>query len=524
MTKLAYNRIIYPERAELLARAQFANYAVFLDHWDGLAIQIKSLYEEVRTRSATRILFIHGEQGCGKTMFANRLSDDYVKTRQGSPSSYDSGNVWHRIVSGFGRNAQLIESNTKNSFMHHFEDDKEWVKKVALDKHETRIVVLDNCERDYFVDGICSDDALAREERIDKAAQDLSFKARRDFAGCLFVMLTNDLKFADLFCKSVDRFHKGLAAVVDMPIPAAKTKEKVIRNNVNILNPFSYWFCLDKSGEEGKRRVYDLIQQPGGGFKDVFSAVDDAFSGVTQLRAGRPARKCMLNLFILTDSDSVVNFNSQLGISDGQVFYGSDIVDAVTYMDDWGDFIDASIAPNKRMLVESEWGLRIIICANAVSSLLISRPADVNTVRLFVNSMAEYHGSGAKTETVGEHKRKIDDMVSEIKGKSVVDLIDFWKLGQNRSQKYESTLTLAFPSYNRGLSVCPDVRPDLILTDYSPCSLLYGKDSSKDEMNWSIRRDAVLCEFTSIKNFKKDDVVKYLTKKIENYIYLMERV
>jgi predicted NBD/HSP70 family sugar kinase len=74
----SYQGIRFPERAERLA--DFGGYRVFLDHWDELSIALGERFEGVALRGESRVLAIHGEQGRGKTLFAQQLSKDFDRT------------------------------------------------------------------------------------------------------------------------------------------------------------------------------------------------------------------------------------------------------------------------------------------------------------------------------------------------------------------------------------------------------------------------------------------------------------
>ncbi|PKN22183.1 MAG: hypothetical protein CVU68_04935 [Deltaproteobacteria bacterium HGW-Deltaproteobacteria-3] len=77
-----YNRIIYPERAEYLNEEMFQSYKVFLDHWNDLATKLKSNFEETVLRRVSKSLIIFGEQSCGKTLLANKLTQDFKETEE----------------------------------------------------------------------------------------------------------------------------------------------------------------------------------------------------------------------------------------------------------------------------------------------------------------------------------------------------------------------------------------------------------------------------------------------------------
>ena len=77
---MKYNRIIYPERAEYLSEQKFRSYKVFLSHWNALSSKIKSNFEEARLRRVSKTLIVYGALNTGKTLLANKLSQDFIST------------------------------------------------------------------------------------------------------------------------------------------------------------------------------------------------------------------------------------------------------------------------------------------------------------------------------------------------------------------------------------------------------------------------------------------------------------
>jgi len=62
----------------------------------------------------------------------------------------------------------------------------------------------------------------------------------------LFVLLSNDPEYLDELRSQLDGSHQGLAKRVELPLPPPSVKEEIVRTNTNLLNPRSYWFCLDQ--------------------------------------------------------------------------------------------------------------------------------------------------------------------------------------------------------------------------------------------------------------------------------------
>ena len=123
-----YNRIIYPERAEYLNEEIYRSYKVFLDHWNDLAAQLKANFEEALLRRVSKSIIIFGEQSCGKTLLANKLTQDFQETEASARTgdiTYNPSNIWHRVVSGFGYSTNLIAANTASTALLHIESESD---------------------------------------------------------------------------------------------------------------------------------------------------------------------------------------------------------------------------------------------------------------------------------------------------------------------------------------------------------------------------------------------------------------
>jgi hypothetical protein len=91
--------------------------------------------------------------------------------------------------------------------------------------------------------------------------------------------------------------------------------------------------------------------------------------------------------------------------------------------------------------------------------------------------------------------------------------------GSVRNHDYEGQLKIFYPKYNTATSGLLNARPDLVLSAFSPCSVLGSPDSDADHINNSIRREANTVEFTAIKDFNFSKLAQYLVdQKLQNYI------
>lgn len=528
-----YNRIIYPERAEYLNEEMFRSYKVFLDHWNDLATKLKSNFEETALRRVSKTLIIFGEQSCGKTLLANKLTQDFSETeeiiREGA-IDYDQANIWHRIVSGFGKSTDLIAENTRSASLLHIESESDWITKAKTfcgsNSKRTCLVVADNCERHYFVQGLLgmSDEQFLQigrtEAMVAAAAQRFVALCREELRGAMLVMFTNDDLFALAFEEEVNKQHKGLVETTTMPIPGPQEKETVVRVNTNRLNPFSYWYCLDRAGVNEKKNVLHAVTNAKG-FKEVFEAVDRAIQKASPTRIGRPPKKCLLTLFLLTDQDDISGFIETLNIGDlDRNITPNPFVDVVTFKDGWATSFELGGARQARLL-QSEWSFRIVLVGNPFVSLLLSRTAPDKAKNIIEYSL-RYHGPGTQATTLESYRTEFDQLLSPCKTLPAMNLVPFWAAGQTRSLQYEQALREIFPTYNTGSAGFLGYRPDLVIEPYRVCELSLSASDDDPVINEAIRRHTIACEFTASKEFTLAAVQTYLNRKLPNYVEVLQ--
>lgn len=528
-----YNRIIYPERAEYLNEEMFRSYKVFLDHWNGLATKLKSNFEETVLRRVSKSIIIFGEQSCGKTLLANKLTQDFNDTEEGirsGPIEYDQANIWHRIVSGFGKSTELISANTASTALLHIESESDWVSKAKAfcgsNSKRTCLVVADNCERHYFVQGLLgmNDEQFLQmgrtEAMVAAAAQRFVALCREELRGAMLVMFTNDDLFALAFEEEVNRQHKGLVETTTMPIPGPRDKETVVRVNTNRLNPFTYWYCLDRAGVEEKKNVLHSVTNAKG-FKEVFEAVDRAIQKASPTRIGRPPKKCLLTLFLLTDRDDIRGLVETLGMGDlDRNVTPNPFVDVVTFKDGWATSFELGGVRQARLL-QSEWSFRIVLAGNQFVSHLLSRTAP-DVAKSIIEYALRYHGPGTQTTTLESYRAEFDQLLTQCNAPPVMNLVPFWAAGQTRSHQYEQALREIFPSYNTGSTGFLGYRPDLVIEPYRVCELSLSSSDDDSAINEAIRRHAVACEFTASKEFTLAAIQTYLNRKLPNYVEVLQ--
>ena len=266
MIPSTYQGIIFPDRAESIR--DFPSYRVFLDHWNGLSTALGERFEGVALRGESRVLAVHGEQGRGKTLFAQQLAKDFEATKNNLRSSatvirFEESNLWHRIAGGLENDPTLVSKATNSAECIHIEDDDNWLNGLLprLEGNKTRnfIVIADNAERSYFRRGLVElglSEYIAVQDQpqfLTMIAQKLVHLCRTKMSRCLFVALSNDQSFLTGLQTAVEAQHEGLFEVLPLPAPGARDKETIVRINTNRLNRISYWYCLDKAGPDERK-------------------------------------------------------------------------------------------------------------------------------------------------------------------------------------------------------------------------------------------------------------------------------
>ncbi len=354
-----YPRIIYPERAEYLADdTVFSGYRIFLDHWREITDYLQESYEVLRARRFSKALIIFGKQGCGKSVLASKITGDFERTKANlkeNAQSYDLDNIWHRISGGGSEKTQIanVTGATAATVILQVENNKEWIQEavnlVTGNRDRACLVIADNCEKDYFLKGLLnvSDEAYLQNGRsvtaLRAAAHRFVELCRTSLRGCFFVFFTNDEDFALAFDNHVNDQHKGLVDIRDLKMPSDAQKESIVRINVNRLNPFSYWLCIDRAGPEEKTAVWRTLKSAET-FPATFQAVDNAIRSSQRNREGRPARKCALNAFVfLSGTNLKDSFDSAAEIGDHEDLYVGDAFRIRIYRNEW----DAIFGPNR---------------------------------------------------------------------------------------------------------------------------------------------------------------------------------
>ena len=524
----AYQGILFPDRAESIG--DFEGYKVFLDPWDPLAALLQRFYEGLALRRETRILAVHGPQGSGKTLFARKLMDDLNATRRSPrPIALDRNNLWHRIAGGHGMSAELVERSADKAELLVIEDDPAWVATASefvrnrTDKHT--VIIADNAERGYFRQGLVTMTdvefaQLASNEEITRlAAQKLVGLCRNELRGALVVLLSNDDLFLLALDEAVEGQHAGMLSVTELPLPGGREKETVVRVNINRLNRLSYWYCLDKAGPQEKLAVKRAVEGAST-YPDSFAAVDTALRTASPARVGRPAKQNTITLVCLTPEASVEAFDASDFAEVERVELSHDWARIYLFNRRW---CPATIGPREASLLESEWQLRIALLADpfvAALSLVGGNDNQAYAERCgaLLEIVKRIHGPGTLAATREATEMDFHQVIDAWPRTDEVDLEAFWAQGQTRAGGYEAALARVLAGYNTTASGFLTYRPDYVVTDFKPCSILEAASDDQAAINAAIRRDAHVLEFTAQRALSAATVRTYLEGKLPNYV------
>jgi hypothetical protein len=525
-----FQRVVYPERAEYLANeSDFQGYRIFLDHWNDITLYLQESYEVLRTRRFSKGLIIFGKQGCGKSVLANKITGDFQRSKERRPGSelvWEQDNIWHRITGGDNDRYQMqnVSSATISTVVLQVENKKEWIseaeKMVAGNTDRSCLIIADNCERDYFLKGLLnvSDEVYLQSGKSTAAMRAAAHKfvelCRTSLRGCFFIFFTNDEDFALTFDDHVNGQHKGLIEIRDLKMPNDVQKEAIVRINVNRLNPQSYWLCVDRAGPEKKSALWNTLKSAET-FPASFQAVDNAFRSSAKNREGRPARKCVLNAFVLASSASIMsNWAEGASIGEFEDIYTGNSFRVRIYRSGWDRIFEG--AREYRMLA-SEWNLKVILANDSFVEALL---AGSDLAKQVIEQATTYHGPGTHNTTKEAYAQLLRTLDGElVESFYAPDNTAFWAKGSLRNHEYESCLKAFFRTYNTKKGGFLTARPDLVLEDYVPCSVLNANNPNVESINVAVRREANVIEFTAIKDFSFEKLIAYLREqKLLNYI------
>lgn len=533
MSNPTYAGIKFPDRAEALTR--FSNYRVFLEPWDAIAEQLRDHWLPLVDRGQSGILAIHGQQGAGKTLFTKKIVTDFASARASTmstePIEPDENNIWHRVV---GRdsgtlNPCLIRSATARTTLHEIENEKDWVKKAASlvggQNDRACVLIADNAERYYFRQGLVemSDLEMVANENSEGLnrlfAQRLVAHMRTDLAGSLLVILSNDEVFLLALEEEVEKQHEGLMTLANLRLPDAKAKEAIIRVNTNRLNAATYWSIVDQGSPDDRVSLLRSLEG-GSSFPDAFKVVDVA----SRNRTGRPAKRNVINLLALVNSESAASVDaSEIG-SIKRAEVDLDWLSVHVFEEDWAP---RELGQREAALLESEWVLRVGVLGNPfVRSLLeaersVAGAAHSKAVVDLLGTLKVFNGPGTQEQTRTRYTSELEGLVSNWPNSSM-DLNAFWGQGQVRSRQYEGALRAMLPGYDSVSTGFLTYRPDYVVEPYSVASVSEAIAPTNEAVRAAIKRRGNVFEFTTAASAHHRSIRDYLLHKLPNYAFITQ--
>lgn len=544
--------LLFPKRAEYLEQNQYQNYRVRLEHWRELSSTFLEAFKAVYERQDAAVLLVHGAQGTGKTLFCQQLEKGFEQARQQTSSAQfqpQADNLWHTLVSD-RLDAKVIQTATLHTTLQRVQPEVGWLDKerqvARHDPHRVRLFVMDDVHRDAFIrewSGLSQGEyvRLRADGKVPAAlssvAQQLVQDCRGDFQRSIFLLLSNNAEMMAQLKLHLDESHRGLATLLELPLPPPALKEEIVRTNTNRFNRVSYWACLDRGGPEEKRAVYRVLQGSGG-FTDSFEALGRALgSEDAERRLGRPANKNLITLVTLgTDPDTARAFMEDHELAQGgglfEHYHGKHL--GVWLLPDfWGSMLDMGRDANltrRAGMVESEFGLRwVTVDMLATYALLRAEPAPGDLGERLLD-IIRFFPSIAKPREIGKHRQLSQQLDADLEKADwrAEDVAGFeqWfrQMGQRRSAEYEPALRKRIGAYGQGFQVYPAVRPDLVADEYTPCAVTRAASDNPKAIESAIRRTCHAIEFTAHLQPDMKGLIEYILGKLERYAEMLESV
>jgi hypothetical protein len=310
----------------------------------------------------------------------------------------------------------------------------------------------------------------------------------------------------------------------ELPMAKGVEKEIVVRVNTNRLNAVSYWFCLDKAGPQEKAAVKTALEGAST-FPDSFEAVNTAISTATPTRIGRPARKNVVTLVVLTRGPAPdVSQIHALGRSDREIV--QNWFSSVIFESGWGTSV---LHEREGRLLESEWVLRVVTLGDAFVDAILAihenhsqANAYETSLKALLEKMVLFHHPGTQATTRERYEDELRTILAAWPPMSGLSADTFWSQGQTRSVIYEPVLAKVLTTYNVGTTGSLGFRPDFVDTPFTPCSILSAQSNAQADVNSAIRRNANLFEFTAAAALRTASIQEYLRAKLENYVFITQ--
>ncbi|MFV8750319.1 hypothetical protein ACNOYE_07190 [Nannocystaceae bacterium ST9] len=536
--------LLFPERAEYLADRRFDSYRVSLEHWKALASTFREAFETVYERGSARVLLVHGGQGHGKSLFVQTLEKDFASS-SGS-TTRDPGNLWHALAGGSPPSVETIRRATETTVLRRVSPRANWLADertfAKQNTHSMRIFLFDDAQKDPFVrewaDLPQADYARLKADghrsvALESVAERIVEDCRGDFQRAIFVLLSNDPGYLDELKTQIDRSHEGLALRVELPLPAPAVKEEIVRTNTNLLNPRSYWFCLDQGGPDEKKDAFTTLKGDRG-FLDSFQAISRALAAQHRAkRTGRPANKNLLTLVTLgTAPAEVASFLDDHEMEPDEQTTGLH-VGVWMFRNRWASALNLEPGGDhsrRASLVESEFSLRWVAFDMAATRISCEAPDDDELAAKLVTVLRSAPSIGASKE-VKLRDKGVVDQINEALARSASEpevsafAARFISLGQQRSRIYEPAIAkrLARP-LSTGLRAWTSLKPDVILEEYEPCAVTSAATSEAKAIELAIKRGCHVIEMTAHLLADMRGLDGYLGDKVRVYAELLESV
>lgn len=531
-----YRRLHFPVRAENLG--QFSAYQVRLDHWRPLAAPFEDAFTGVYERGSSAVLLIHGAQGSGKTLFCDRLQRDFERATQGELEPR-TDNLWHTLVGGDPMARDTIAQATAGTTLRRVRPDEGWLATerafATQDKRfKVRLFILDDAHSEVFLCELAKvalDWFRSRPRRdaemgiLGSVAQNLVAECRNDFQRSIFVLTSKDADLMLALQAEVERTHARLAVTQELPLPKAEVKEKIVRTNTNRLNNVSYWYCLDAAGPQEKERVYQVLQEQKG-FTDSFLAVDDALKSTP--RRGRPAYRNVITLVTLGSDPLDARAFLEDHMIEATEDYVGEHLGAWYSREQWASQLVGGDAEQARRaeLVQSEFALRWIALGLRGAYALCQPPAALDLGGRILEAIHFFPSLGdeERARQRGVYHALDQELAEPAYASPAVEAWSesFRNLGQRRSTLYEPAIAARVLGYSRGFASLPQVRPDVIAAEYTPCAVTSAK--SPADIGAAIKRTCHAIEFTAFLGHQLKGLDEYLLGKVDRYALLLESV
>src|SRR5262249_7080192 len=214
-------------------------YQIHIDHWRPLAGPFEDAFTAVYERGSSALLLIHGAQGSGKTLFCDRLQQDFERATQGELEPQPN-NLWHTLVGGAPMRRDTIATATAGTELRRVRPVEGWLAAerafaTADKRFGVRLFLLDDAHHQVFLSELAKgslDWFRSRARRavvggvLGSLAESLVYECRNDFQRSLFVLASNRAELMRALHDEIDLSHARLSTVQKLPLPAAPVKEE----------------------------------------------------------------------------------------------------------------------------------------------------------------------------------------------------------------------------------------------------------------------------------------------------------